>query len=132
MDPIEQFQAEVSQNIKKLSNAHDIRELSLAWLRGTLPYRYSYNFAWLGRPIIQYPQDMVAMQELIWQVRPDLIVETGIAHGGSLILSASMLALLDYCDAVATSTVLDPRASNRRVIGIDIDIRRHNLHAIEA
>src|SRR5438067_6068922 len=117
MDQPEEFHMEVAQNIDALASARDMQDLSRIWLRDTLAYRYSYNFAWLGRPIIQYPQDMVAMQELIWQVRPDLIVETGIAHGGSLILSASMLALLDYCDAVSNSGVLDPRASRRHVIG---------------
>jgi cephalosporin hydroxylase len=71
------------------------------------------------------------MQELIWQVQPDLIIETGIAHGGSLIFSASMLALLDLCDAVAKGTALDPKAAKRKVIGIDIDIRPHNREAIE-
>ncbi len=100
-------------------------------LESTIP-KYSYNFSWLGRPIIQYPQDIVAMQEIIWNVRPDLIIETGIAHGGSLIMSASMLALLDYCDVVATGVVLDPKASKRRVLGLDIDIRNHNRKAIEA
>ena len=75
---------------------------------------------------------MVAIQEIIWQVKPDLIIETGIAHGGSLILSASMLALLDYCDAAEQGTVLDPKATRRRVLGIDIDIRAHNRAAIEA
>lgn len=94
--------------------------------------KYSFNFDWLGRPIIQYPQDMVAMQELIWKVQPDLIIETGIAHGGSLILSASMLALLDYCDAVKASQVVDPARPRRRVLGVDIDIRAHNREAIEA
>ncbi|MDZ4787673.1 MAG: cephalosporin hydroxylase family protein [Blastochloris sp.] len=94
--------------------------------------RYSYNFAWLGRPIIQYPQDIVAMQELIWEIRPDLIIETGIAHGGSLVFSASMLALLDLNDAIATGATLDPKASRRKVLGIDIDIRTHNRAAIEA
>ena len=94
--------------------------------------KYSYNFSWLGRPIIQYPQDIVAMQELIWQIKPDLIIETGIAHGGSLILSASMLARLDYCDAAEQGTVLDPKATRRRVLGLDIDIRAHNRAAIEA
>ncbi len=100
-------------------------------LESTQP-KYSYNFACLGRPIIQYPQDMVAMQELIWQVKPDLIIETGIAHGGSLIFSASMLALLDMCDAIESGTVLDPKNSKRKVLGIDIDIRAHNRAAIEA
>jgi cephalosporin hydroxylase len=86
----------------------------------------------MGRPIIQYPQDMVAMQEIIWQVQPDMIIETGIAHGGSLIMSASMLALLDYCDAVKAGQLFDPTASRRRVLGLDIDIRAHNRIAIEA
>ena len=94
--------------------------------------KYSYNFSALGRPIIQYPQDMVAVQELIWQIKPDLIIETGIAHGGSLILSASMLALLDMCEAIEAGTTLDPRQSRRRVLGIDIDIRANNRAAIEA
>lgn len=94
--------------------------------------KYSYNFSWLSRPIIQYPQDMVAMQELIWQVKPGLIIETGIAHGGSLILSASMLALIDYREAVEAGKTLDPKASRRRVLGLDIDIRAKNRAAIEA
>jgi cephalosporin hydroxylase len=84
------------------------------------------------RPIIQFPQDIVAFQEVVWATRPDLIVETGIAHGGSLILSASLLALLDVCDAAAAGVPLDPRASARRVVGIDIDIRPHNRRLIEA
>lgn len=95
-------------------------------------YKYSYHFDWLGRPIIQFPQDMVAMQELIWQIKPDLIIETGIAHGGSLIFSASMLALLDMCDAIESGATLDPKNSKRKVLGIDIDIRAHNRAAIEA
>jgi cephalosporin hydroxylase len=94
--------------------------------------KYSYNFTALGRPIIQYPQDMVAMQELIWQVKPDLIIETGIAHGGSLIMSASMLALLDMCEAIEAGTTIDPRQSRRKVLAVDIDIRAHNRAAIEA
>ena len=93
---------------------------------------YEYNFDMLGRPIIQLPQDILAMQELIWKIKPDLIIETGIAHGGSLIFSASMLALLDMCDAVKAGTSVDPKASNRKVLGVDIDIRAHNRSAIEA
>jgi cephalosporin hydroxylase len=104
----------------------------LDFIVGSLDDKYSYNFKWLSRPIIQYPQDIVAMQELIWQIKPDLIIETGIAHGGSLIMSASMLALLDYCDAVETGQPLNPRTTRRRVLGIDIDIREHNRSAIEA
>ena len=75
---------------------------------------------------------MVAVQELVWRIKPDVIVETGIAHGGSLILSASLLALLDVADAVAGGVLLDPRRSGRKVIGVDIDIREHNRRAIEA
>lgn len=94
--------------------------------------RYSYGFQSLGRPIIQIPQDMVAMQELIWKIRPDLIIETGIAHGGSLIMNASMLALLEYSDAVENASVVDPSKPKRKVLGIDIDIRPHNREAIES
>lgn len=100
-------------------------------LASTLP-KYSYNFSWLGRPIIQYPQDIVVMQELIWDIKPDLVIETGIAHGGSLILSASMLALLDMCEAIDSCKLIDPKVSQRKVLGIDIDIRAHNRVAIEA
>jgi cephalosporin hydroxylase len=103
-----------------------------AFMEASIAPKYSYNFSWLGRPIIQYPQDMVAMQALIWNVRPDLIIETGIAHGGSLIFSASMLAQLDLCDAIEAGKTLDPRVSQRKVLGIDIDIRAHNRAAIEA
>ncbi len=93
--------------------------------------KYSYNFSWMNRPIIQLPQDIVAVQELIWKVKPDLIIETGIAHGGSLIFSASMLALVDYCEALENGEMLDPQKPKRRVLGIDIDIRKHNRTEIE-
>lgn len=105
--------------------------LTKPWFLSSIKHRYSYNFSWLSRPIIQYPQDIVAVQELIWSIRPDLIIETGIAHGGSLILSASMLAMIDYCEAVEAGVVLDPKATKRRVLGIDVDIRDHNRAAIE-
>ncbi len=131
MEPIESFKSQVAENIRGLAADKDIQSLSRIWCRETNRNNYTYNFSWLGRPIIQYPQDIVAMQELIWQVKPDLIIETGIAHGGSLILSASMLALLDYCEAVEAHTTLDPKAARRRVLGIDIDIRAHNRAAIE-
>ena len=93
--------------------------------------QYVYNFDWLGRPIIQFPQDMIGMQELIWTTRPDIIIETGIAHGGSLIFSASMLALLDMCDAINNGDTFNPGESKRKVLGVDIDIRSHNRIAIE-
>ncbi len=132
MDPVEKFREEVRENIAALGKDQDLQAASLAWLKGSLKHRYSYNFSWLGRPIIQYPQDVIAMQELIWEVKPDLIIETGIAHGGSLIFSASMLAQLDLCDAIENGTSFDPRMSSRKVLGVDIDIRAHNRAAIEA
>ena len=131
MHPNEAFKSEVAENIKRLGNNQNIKKKSIEWLSDISELRYVYNFQWLGRPIIQVPQDMVAIQELIWNVKPDLIIETGIAHGGSLILSASMLAMLDYCDAVECGEVLDPKQSKRKVLGIDIDIREHNRKAIE-
>lgn len=109
-----------------------LKASAAAFLRASVEPRYSYNFHWLDRPIIQYPQDIVAMQELIWMVRPDLVVETGIAHGGSLVLSASMLALLDMCEAIDEGRRIDPGESRRRVLGIDVDIRAHNRAAIDS
>ena len=132
MNEHQKFLAECAEEITEQGKNHELRVLSSQWISAATGSRYSYHFAALGRPIIQYPQDIVAMQELIWQVRPDVIVETGIAHGGSLILSASMLALLDYCDAVELGELLDPRRPKRFVIGVDIDIRAHNRAAIEA
>ncbi len=116
------------------ANEHDANLLMAArrFMVETLRVQYSYNFSWLGRPIIQYPQDIVAFQEIVWQIQPDVIVETGIAHGGSLILSASLLAMLDLCEATANGEVLDPARPKRKVIGVDIDIRQHNRVAIEA
>jgi cephalosporin hydroxylase len=132
MNPIEQFENEVRENIYRIGADQALQNLSIKWMHDIAQYKYSYNFNCLGRPIIQIPQDIIAMQEIIWKIRPDLIIETGIAHGGSLIMSASMLSMIDYCDAVSTETVLDPLASKRRVIGLDIDIRQHNRVAIEA
>lgn len=132
MNPHEEFQAEIRRNIRGIGRDLDLQALSRIWVREISPHKWAYNFSWLGRPAIQFPNDAWAMQELIWQVRPDLIIETGIAHGGSLIMSASMLALLDMCDAIETGATLNPRESNRKVLGIDIDIRVHNRAAIEA
>lgn len=132
MDPLEKYRSEVANNIRKLSEDRDLQALSRTWIKDSGPYGYTYNFSWLGTPIVQLPQDIVAMQELIWQVKPDLIIETGIAHGGSLVMSASMLALLDHCDALANGQLLDPARPKRRVLGLDIDIRAHNRAAIEA
>jgi cephalosporin hydroxylase len=126
-----EFHKETQERILDNSRNQELLSCAKAFMAASTLPKYSYNFSSLGRPIIQYPQDMVAVQELIWNIRPDLIIETGIAHGGSLILSASMLALLDYCDAVTNNRILDPKTTNRHVLGIDIDIRPHNRMAIE-
>ena len=98
-----------------MNNKDNLQELTNQWFVESCKYKYSYNFSWMGRPIIQFPQDIMAMQEIIWQVKPDLIVETGIAHGGSLIFYASMLELI----------------GEGQVLGIDVDIRQHNRVEIE-
>lgn len=131
-NPIAAFETEKLGAISSYSANKKWQGLSSEWMIQAFQNRYMYNFSWQGRPIIQTPVDMVATQELIWQVKPDLIIETGIAHGGSLIMSAAMLTLLDYCEAVEAGQMLDPKATRRRVLGLDIDIRPHNRAAIEA
>ncbi|HWT99114.1 MAG TPA: cephalosporin hydroxylase family protein [Terriglobales bacterium] len=116
MDDHSEFQELVNANIKALEKDQDLQALSRIWVRETSPHKYTYNFSWLGRPIIQFPQDIIAMQELIWTIQPQAIIETGIARGGSLIFHASMLELI---------------GSDGFVIGIDIDIRQHNRAEIE-
>lgn len=116
------FDNEVAARIASNASDADLTAASELFLTRSLAAKYSYNFSWLGRPIIQYPQDIVAMQQILWAVQPELIIETGIAHGGSLILSASMLELNAACGG--------PRDAH--VVAVDIDIRRHNRQAIEA
>ncbi len=113
---MERFEDEVKRRTHELSENVDIKRHADAFMLASVNAKYSYNFSWLGRPIIQYPQDMIAMQEILWDVRPDLIVETGIAHGGSLVYYASLCELMGH----------------GHVVGIDIDIRAHNRVAIEA
>lgn len=102
--------------ISQMADDPEILKLARDFFNYICRYRYSYNFTWLGRPIIQFPQDMIAIQEIIWKVKPDLIIETGIAHGGSLILSASILEMI---------------GGEAQVLGIDVDIREHNRKEIE-
>ena len=128
----EKFNLECEQEIYGMGKNKELMLASRHWINLANLNKYSYHFQYCGRPIIQYPQDMIAMQEIIWQVKPDLIIETGIAHGGSLIFSASQLAQLDLCEAIEAGTALDPKSSKRKVLGIDIDIRAHNRVAIEA
>jgi len=115
MDPIEQFNTEKKERIESYPNDKLFQSVSKEWLKESFKKQYEYNFTWLGRPIIQYPSDIMAMQEIIWQVKPDLIIETGIAHGGSIIFSASMLEIIGHGE----------------VLAIDIDIRKHNRIEIE-
>jgi cephalosporin hydroxylase len=129
---MQSFKDEVLKNISNLSKDKDLNDATLKWMNQSAKSKYTYNFKWLGRPIIQYPQDIIAIQELIWSLKPDLIIETGIAHGGSLILSASMLAQLDMCESITQNNIFDPKKSNRKVLGIDIEIRAHNRVAIES
>ncbi len=126
-----QFESECSAEIAAQGADAELATRSADWLVKTTRHKYSYHFRFLGLPIIQYPHDIVMMQELIWSTRPDVIIETGIARGGSLILSAAMLTLLDYCDAATAGQGVDPCRPSRRVIGVDIDIRAHNRAAIE-
>ncbi len=128
MDPIEHFKQE-RKHILNVQESNDVlNHHSCNFLSESAKTKYSYSFDWLGRPIIQYPQDIVALQQIIFQTNPDLIVETGVAHGGSLILSASIFALLDLKDGILPGS----KESKRKVVGIDIDIRKHNLSAIKS
>ena len=117
MDEIQRFAHDVRTNVERLMADGDVQAKARAWLSDLTRLRYVYNFSWLGRPVIQLPQDLLAVQELIWGIRPDFILETGIAHGGSLIHSASLLELL---------------GGDGLVVGVDIDIRAHNRREIEA
>jgi cephalosporin hydroxylase len=132
MNVLQSFELEVQNRIADIAKDRNLQELSRRWVEAALRCKYPYNFFWLGRPVIQLPQDLAALQELVWRVKPDLIIETGIAHGGSLVFSASLLALIDYCEAVEQGRPLDPKQTRRRVLGVDIDIRARNREAIEA
>lgn len=132
MDPIEEFKQRVAKNTANMAEDQTFKDLTQQWLIQSIQHEYTFGFTWLDRPIIQVPQDIYAIQEVIWSVKPDLIIETGIAHGGSLIMSASMLAMIDYCEAAKTGQSITPGKSHRKVIGLDIDIRDHNRKALEA
>lgn len=110
------FRQRNSDYINRMSRDLEIKELTRKWFNASLRYEYHYHFSWLGLPIIQFPQDIIVMQEVIWKVKPDLIIETGIARGGSLIFYASMLELI---------------GKNGHVLGVDIDIRKYNRVNIE-
>jgi cephalosporin hydroxylase len=109
------FEKRNLKNIKSMGNDKDLLNKTKEWIQESWKHEYAYHFSWLGRPIIQFPQDIIAMQEIIWKVKPDVIIETGIARGGSIIFSASILELI----------------GKGNVIGIDIDIREQNKKEIE-
>lgn len=111
-----QFELEKKRRIRSMGAHKKYKRKGVDFIKDTAPLKYSYNFTWLGRPIIQYAPDIIAMQEIIWDVKPDLIIETGIAHGGALIFYASLLELF----------------GKGRVLGIDIEIRPHNKKAIQS
>ena len=115
-EEIRKFQEYKEKNIADLGENNDLKELGMKFMLDTAEKKYSYNFTWMGRPIIAYPQDMIAMQEIIWDVKPDLIIETGVAHGGSIVYYASLMELI---------------GNDGLVVGIDIDIRKHNRDLIE-
>ncbi len=114
-DPILEFVEERKARVQSNSENQELRKAAEEFNVASNKAQYSYNFSWMGRPIIQYPQDMIAMQEIIWDIKPDLIIETGIAHGGSLIYYASLLELI----------------GKGEILGVDIDIRDHNRLEIE-
>lgn len=122
MSEYEKFKRECATEIAQMGDDGELALATRAWMDRANRAKYSYHFEWMGRPIIQYPQDILAVQEIIWSVQPDLIIETGIAHGGSLIFSASMLEL----------NAISGGAKDAEVLGIDIHIRAHNRAAVEA
>ena len=128
---VNEHKEQTKKNIQLLGKSKTMKKMGINFINKSAPFKYSYNFTWMGRPIIQYPQDIMAMQEIIWNIKPDLIIETGIAHGGSLVFYASMLALLDIVDAMPQKDKKRNKKSRRKVIGIDIDIREQNRIRIE-
>ena len=117
MSDFQQFEAENRREIDAMGRDAELHRRTGAWWERATEHKYSYHFRWMGLPIIQFPQDIIAMQELVWEAKPDLIIETGVARGGSLVFYASLLELIGGAG---------------RVIGIDVDIRSHNRAAIEA
>ncbi|MGE0492770.1 MAG: cephalosporin hydroxylase family protein [Vulcanimicrobiota bacterium] len=117
MNPIKQFFSERQADIVEMGKDAELRRKSIDWMHHADRYKYTYNYTWMGRPIIKFPNDMLIQQELMWKLKPDLVIETGIAHGGSIIFTASMMEMMGI---------------DGEVVGVDIDIRQHNRDAIEA
>ena len=115
-DVIKAFEAECQAGIAAQGQDEQLKDLAQDFYNKSAKHKYTYHFSWMGRPIIQLPQDMLAMQEIIWRIKPDLVIECGIAHGGSILYYASLLELQGHGE----------------VLGIDLDIRPHNREAIES
>ena len=130
-DPLKDFYLNRVKSVQDISSDYEFQKLSSMWIEKAIQLSYPYNFDWFGRPVIQFPQDLIALQEVIFSVKPDLIIETGVAHGGSVVFSASMLALLDLMESHNKGESLHPNQPERFVVGIDIDIRQHNRDLIE-
>ena len=116
-DPVHNFFDERNADIIKMNKDKKLKDMSLEWMLHADKYKYSYNFTWMGIPVIKYPSDMIVQQELMWKLKPDLIIETGIAHGGSILFSASMMEII---------------GTGGEVVAVDIDIRKHNKILIES
>lgn len=117
---LKKFEIELSRRLNLQNKDKYFKKISKNWLNESHKLKYTYNFSWLNIPIIQYPSDMIGIQEIIMNTKPDLIIETGIAHGGSLVYHASLLNLLSIIDK-----------KKRKVIGVDIEIRKHNLKRLK-
>lgn len=115
-DPVKMFVAEREADIQKMGSDDELRSKSIEWMIHADRYKYTYNYSWMGRPIIKFPNDMVIQQEIMWELKPDLVIETGIAHGGSIIFTASMMEMMGF---------------DGEVVGVDVDIRAHNRSEIE-
>ena len=116
-DPVSQFFSEREADIEAMGKDEVLRQKSIDWMLHADKYKYTYNYTWMGRPIIKFPSDIVIQQELMWRLKPDLVIETGIAHGGSIVFAASMMEMMGI---------------DGEVVGVDIDIRQHNRALIEA
>ncbi len=130
MSELSKFISDRNKRINSYKKKSKFNKISKDWIIESQKNKYVYNFEWLGRPIIQYPNDIQILQEIVWRTKPDLIIETGIAHGGSLLLSASLLSMLDLSEYYKKKDIKKLN-SKRKVIGIDIDIRKHNLKEIK-
>lgn len=126
MNPYDYLSESINKGLLEQENNESIKSATKKFLQATVDINYSYRFRWSGVPIIQLPPDLIALQEIIWNVKPDLIIETGIAHGGSLVFSASMLSHLELCESIKNKTNFDPFNPKRIVVGIEIDLKEQN------